>query len=86
MTRTLFVMAGLLLAGLIALFVVGLTAAVPGLLIVSFLCAIPLFMFTIGAAIGRASTEFVIAKQAPVQVMPTRAPARASSRAHDLLS
>lgn len=63
MTRTLFVIAFLLLLALVGSFVGGLAGGAPALLMLSLLCAGPVFFLIAGAALGRASTEFTIARK-----------------------
>lgn len=65
MTRTLFIAAALLAALVVGLFIVGLVGNTPAALIVSILCAMPLFAAFLGAALGRASNEFTIARKTP---------------------
>lgn len=53
--------ASLVFLGLTVLgFVIGLGSSQAGLIVASLFCAMPLFMFTIGLTIGRASKEFRI--------------------------
>lgn len=63
MTRTLFILAGLLFLGVIAALGVGLAGNAPGLMMLSILCVAPLFMLALGAAIGRASNEFAVVRK-----------------------
>lgn len=63
MTRTFFVLAGLLCAAMIGLFIVGLTSSSPALLMVALLLCGPGFMFTLGLAVGRASNEFSLVRK-----------------------
>lgn len=63
MTRTLFVLAGAMFLGFVGLLVVSMSSSAPAPLMMSFFCAAPLFLLTFGAAIGRASNEFVIERK-----------------------
>lgn len=63
MTRTLFMLAGLLLIVLVGLFIVGVASNAPIALITAILCALPLCMMALGAALGRASNEFAVVKK-----------------------
>lgn len=63
MTRTLFILAGVMFLGFIGLLVVAMSSSAPAPLMLSFFCAAPLFLLTIGAALGRASNEFVIERK-----------------------
>lgn len=63
MTRTLFVIAFLLLLALVGSFVGGLAGGAPALLMLSLLCAGPVFFLIAGAALGRASTEFTLTRK-----------------------
>jgi hypothetical protein len=63
-TRTLTIGAVLLLVVIVGSIIGGLAANAPALLMLGFLCALPLFMLTLGAALGRASNEFVITRKA----------------------
>lgn len=66
MTRTFAFLAGLFFVALLGLFFIGFSSNTPGLLIMSILCAMPLFCLFLGAALGRASNELMITrKQAP---------------------
>lgn len=63
MTRTLMVVAGLLFFALVASLAVGFINAAPGMLVLGLLCAMPLFMLALGAAVGRASNELTIVRK-----------------------
>lgn len=69
MTRNLFILAALVGIALVALVAAGLTTATPGLMIMAVLCAWPLLLAVLGAAIGRASNEFGIIRREPQQVV-----------------
>ncbi len=73
MTKTLFVLAGALLLALIALFVGGLSGSAPALMMLSLLCAGPLFFLCLGAALGRASNEFTLVRNRPAAGAPVNA-------------
>lgn len=60
MTKTLFLVAGLLLVVMVAAFVGGLSTGAAGLIMLALLCAGPLFTLTLGLAIGRATFEFTV--------------------------
>lgn len=64
MTRNLFVGSIALLFVVIFGVVVGVASAAPGVVMLSTLCALPSFIFCLGAAIGRASNEFEIVSKA----------------------
>lgn len=64
MTRTLFLLAALLLVAIIGLAGAGLTANSPLALMGGLLCAMPAFFLALGAALGRASNEFAIVRKA----------------------
>jgi hypothetical protein len=72
MTRSLFVFAGLLLILIVGSVAIGFASNAPGLLIMGFLCASPLFMLILGAALGRASNEFVIQRKSGREVVTNR--------------
>lgn len=63
MTRSLFLVAALLCLAMFGALIVGLTSSAPALLMVAMLLCGPAFMFTLGAAIGRASNEFAIVRK-----------------------
>ncbi len=69
MTRNLFIAAALVGIALVGLFAAGLTTATPGLMIAAVLCAWPMLLGVLGAAIGRASNEFAITRKEPQQVI-----------------
>ena len=64
MTRTLFVVAALLLVLMVALFVIGFAGQAPGAMMLGLLCGSPLFFLFLGAAVGRASNEFQLIHKA----------------------
>lgn len=61
------IVAALLFFGLVASLFAGFTSAAPGLLIVSMVCALPMFMLALGAALGRASNELAIVRKERTQ-------------------
>lgn len=63
MTRTLMFIAGLLFFALVASLIAGFASSAPGLLLVGLLCAMPMFMLALGAAVGRASNELTIVRK-----------------------
>lgn len=60
MFKSLFVGAGLLFVAMVGLLIVGFTSNSPALLIISVICAGPMFFLMLGAAIGKASNELVV--------------------------
>jgi hypothetical protein len=72
MTRTLTILAVLLLIAFIGSLIIGFAAVAPAMLIVGLLCAMPLFMLSLGAVLGRVSNELTITrKERPIQVQPS---------------
>ncbi len=68
MTRTLASLMILFFLAMVGMVVWGLAGNAPGALMASLLCAMPLFVFTLGAVLGRASNEYTITHKArPVQ-------------------
>lgn len=65
MTRRLFILAGILFAGIVGAFIIGIAGNAPAMLMLSVLCATPVFFLTLGAAFGRASNEFTISRKTP---------------------
>lgn len=61
--KSLVFAAVMLLVGFIGLLVFGFASNTPGLLVVDFLCGLPLFALTLGAALGRATTELTIMRK-----------------------
>ena len=70
MTRNLVIATGLFLAAFVGLLIMGLAGNTPFLLMGSLLCAGPLFMLCLGAALGRASNEFSISRKTPARAQP----------------
>jgi hypothetical protein len=66
MTKRLFVIAGILFAGIVGFFVLGVASNAPALLMLSVVCITPIFFMALGAAFGRASQEFTIARKTTV--------------------
>lgn len=66
MTRRLFIMSGILFAGIAASFIMGIAGNAPALLMLSLVCVTPIFFLAMGAALGRASNEFTIARKTQV--------------------
>jgi hypothetical protein len=60
MTKSLFILAALLCAVMIVAFIGGLSSGAAALIMLSLLCAGPLFMLCFGMALGRASFEFSV--------------------------
>lgn len=63
MTRSLMVLAVLFFVALIVSLVVGFASSAPAMLIVGLMCAFPMFMLALGAAVGRASNELTIVRK-----------------------
>lgn len=72
MTKVLFGLSGLGLLALIGLGFVGISSTQPALLIGGFFCAGPFMMFTLGAALGRASNEFSLVRKGRTPTAPTQ--------------
>lgn len=62
MTKSLFILAGVLFLAMMGALIGGLTASSAGLMMLSFLCAGPLFMLLLGMAVGRATFEFTLTR------------------------
>lgn len=85
MTRNLVILAVLFLVALIGLFVVGFSSNTPALLIMSIMCAMPLFCLFLGAAIGRATNELTIMRKTAPTTSTTRVQ-RTNSRIGEIIN
>lgn len=87
MTRWLFLLSALLFVTMIGLIIVGLTSSAPALLMIGMLIAGPGFMFTLGAAFGRATKEIaIVPRDDAVDYRSTTNNRRAVSRTREPLS
>lgn len=78
MTRSLMVVAVLLFVLVVLSLVVGFASGAPAMLILGLMCAFPMFMLALGAAVGRASNELTIVRKE--RVMPSRTQRPGQSR------
>lgn len=77
MTR-LLVLPVVLLVAVVGLSAIGIFGNAPGALMAGLMCAAPLFMFTLGWCVGRASNEFTLVRKSRVEVSSTNTRMRRS--------
>lgn len=79
MTRLLVIPAFLLIA-VVVLSIIGVAGSAPVSLVLGLMCGFPMFMLSLGWAIGRASNEFTLVRKSPVEVSSHNTRMRRSER------